>query len=331
MIEKLYVISSESTLPYENIALESWLLHHVEPGECLMYLWQNRHTVVIGKNQNSWNECKIQELEKDGGFLARRLSGGGAVFHDLGNLNFTFLVRKEDYCVTTQTEVILEAVRDCGIQAERTGRNDLVVAGKKFSGNAFYQTGEGCCHHGTILIEADKQNLSKYLQVSKEKLQSKGVASVKSRVTNLVEHKPELTVEQVRQSLIQAFSRVYGREAVPMDKSRIDWEEVKGFERMFSSWEWKYGRRIPFQHQMKRRFSWGDMEIQMEVNEGMIKAAACYSDGLDVWMAQELEQKLTGQRYRPEAVIEAIEQVNTQNRLQQQMKEDIRAWLHEGI
>lgn len=331
MIEKLYVINSESTMPYENIALETWLLRHVEPGECLMYLWQNRRTVVVGKNQNSWNECKIQELEKDGGFLARRLSGGGAVFHDLGNLNFTFLVRKEDYCVKTQTEVILEAVRACGIQAERTGRNDLAVEGKKFSGNAFYQTGEFCCHHGTILVEADKQNMSKYLHVSKEKLQSKGVESVKSRVANLVEHKSELTVEQVRQSLIQAFSRVYGQEARLMDKSRIDWEEVKRLERMFSSWEWKYGRRIPFQHQMKRRFSWGDMEIQMEVNEGIIKAAACYSDGLDVWLAQELEQKLTGQRYRPEAAAEAIEQVQTQNRLQQQMKEDIRVWLRGDV
>ena len=125
-----------------------------------MYLWQNRHTVVIGKNQNCWKECKVNSLENDGGYLVRRLSGGGAVFHDMGNLNFTFMVRQPDYDVEKQQGVILRAVQMLGIHGERTGRNDITVDGRKFSGNAFLQVGEQCYHHGTIMLNANTEDMS---------------------------------------------------------------------------------------------------------------------------------------------------------------------------
>ena len=151
MIQQIQYVISKGTNPYENIALEEYLLQRVSENTCILYLWQNKNTVVIGRNQNCWKECKVTALEEDGGYLARRLSGGGAVFHDLGNLNFTFLVRKVDYDVDRQLEVILTACRMLGIHAEKTGRNDITVDGKKFSGNAFYKTEESCYHHGTLL------------------------------------------------------------------------------------------------------------------------------------------------------------------------------------
>ena len=134
MIEKLYTIESGSLNPYLNMGLEEYLKYHTGREECILYLWQNERTVVIGRNQNAWKECQTEELEGDGGYLARRLSGGGAVFHDLGNLNFTFLVRKENFNVEKQTEVILRAVNSLGIHAEKSGRNDITVDGCKLFG-----------------------------------------------------------------------------------------------------------------------------------------------------------------------------------------------------
>ena len=185
MIERIYLDEAGNTLPYGNLAREACLLEAVGVGECILYLWQNQRTVVIGRNQNAWKECRIEQLEADGGHLVRRLSGGGAVYHDLGNLNFTFLVREEDYDVSRQLEVLVGAVNRLGIHAEKTGRNDVTVDGRKISGNAFYRADGHCYHHGTILIDVDKASLSAYLNVSAAKLRSKGVDSVKARVANL--------------------------------------------------------------------------------------------------------------------------------------------------
>ena len=201
MIHTLTTYESTTTDPYENLAVEEYLTFHVKPGECILYLWQNAHTVVIGRNQNCWKECRVSELEADGGHLVRRLSGGGAVYHDLGNLNFTFCMRKEDADVSRQLQVIIEAVGSFGLTAEKTGRNDVAINGQKFSGNAFYEQEQHCYHHGTLMMNVNKEMLSKYLTVSKEKLQSKGVDSVKSRVTNLVDYIPDLTLEALKKAL----------------------------------------------------------------------------------------------------------------------------------
>ena len=174
--------------PFRNLAIEKNLTFLTQEGQCILYLWQNRRTVVIGRNQNAWKECNVDALLADGGTLARRMSGGGAVFHDLGNLNFSFCVRKEDYDVDRQLEVIRQALRREGIEAIKSGRNDLLADGRKFSGNAFYKSGEFCCHHGTIMIDVKGGDLTKYLNVPESKLKSKGVESVRSRVTNLREH-----------------------------------------------------------------------------------------------------------------------------------------------
>lgn len=322
---------TENTVPYKNLALEEYLTFHAQKGECILYLWQNRHTVVIGKNQNCWKECKVNFLEEDGGFLVRRMSGGGAVFHDLGNLNFTFCVRKEDYDVSRQLDVICKAVEELGLHAEKSGRNDITIDGRKFSGNAFYESNGFCYHHGTILLNVDKANMSKYLNVSKEKLASKSVDSVKSRVANLSEFYPEITVSMMEDKLIQAFGKVYQAPMTPFEKERLDQKELEKNEEIFSSWDWKYGRKIPFTFSMSQRFPWGDIELQLAVNEGVIQEAGVYSDGMDQAFIAKLPQVLKDCPYQEQAMCDTVKKMTVSCQEQLEITENICGLIKENL
>jgi len=205
MIEKLTFVEGTKTSPYENLALEEYLLFQCLEEECILFLWQNEKTVVIGKNQNAWKECFVSRLEEDGVNLVRRISGGGAVYHDLGNLNFTFITRSNHFEVERQMRVIVNAIRNMGICADCSGRNDVLVDGKKISGNAYCRQGEFCYHHGTIMIDVDVWKLSRYLNVPEDKLKSKGVDSVRSRVGNLKDFLPEITIREVKDQILNAF------------------------------------------------------------------------------------------------------------------------------
>ncbi|MBQ1691929.1 MAG: lipoate--protein ligase, partial [Erysipelotrichaceae bacterium] len=163
---KLRVFVSESLDVYHNQAIEKYFLDRIEDDEVILYLWQNDRTIVIGANQDAYGECDIEKLEKDGGHLARRITGGGAVYHDKGNLNFTFITPKALYDLSKQEEVILKALDCLGIKAAKTGRNDLVIDGRKFSGHAYYKGKRSCLHHGTLMLEVDEGRLQDYLRVS---------------------------------------------------------------------------------------------------------------------------------------------------------------------
>ena len=297
MIEKIYVYNSTCVDPYFNIATEKFLLESVSEGCCILYLWQNQNTVVIGRNQNAWAECRTSLLEEEGGKLARRLSGGGAVFHDLGNLNFTFLVRDEDFDVDRQLSVIQTACASIGLTAEKSGRNDLLVNGYKFSGNAFYHTQGHAYHHGTLLVDADMEKLSRYLTPSKAKLQAKGVASVRSRVTNLKVLAPELTCQTMAVHMQDAFEKVYGHNAEKITLSGEDVKKIRDYTEQLESWEWLYGPRLPFTFSCEERFSWGSISLQLQVESGHIKTAQVYSDAMDWEIADEVSKALIGCRF----------------------------------
>ena len=306
MIEKLATYESGSFDPFLNLATEQHLLETVEGGCCLLYLWQNQNTVVIGRNQNPWAECRTSLLEEEGGFLARRLSGGGAVFHDLGNLNFTFLVPTEDYDLGRQQRVLLEACRSFGIPAELSGRNDLTADGRKFSGNAFYHNGPRSYHHGTIMLDVDREKLSRYLTPAKAKLESKGVPSVRSRVVNLRELCPELTVPALKSALVAAFEGVYGLKSVPRIFTDTDQKRVGSLRETYSSWAWRFGQKLPFTWRVEGRCPWGGVELQLIVDEGVVTAARVYTDAMDHSLATRLEEALRGVSFQKEAVRQAL-------------------------
>ena len=306
MIDTLQIYIARSFDPYENLAVEKYLLDTVPENACTLYLWQNENTVVIGKNQNAWKECRVQQLADDGGRLARRLSGGGAVYHDLGNLNFTFLIHKADYDISRQLDVILKALELLGIQAEKSGRNDLHADGRKFSGNAFYETGDRCYHHGTLMVQVDREQLGKYLQVSASKLKSKGVASVQARVVNLTELKPGLTISQLKQALIDAMGLVYGAKATVWPKTAIDRNQVEMYRQHYASDEFRLGRNIPFTWELEHRFPWGEIQLQCEANGGKIQQLQVYSDAMDASLAQWLKDALKDCTFSSKAMAERL-------------------------
>ncbi len=310
MIKRIRYIISKDFNPYNNLALEEYLLNYVKEEECILYLWQNEKTVVIGKNQNAWKECKIRELEEDGGRLVRRLSGGGAVFHDLGNLNFTFLVHKDNYDLDKQLEVIIQAVKNLDIHAKKTGRNDITVEGRKFSGNAFYRSGNRSYHHGTILISVDMNNLSKYLNVSRDKLMSKGVESVKSRVINLKEYNPNLDIDRMKEELLHAFGEVYGCELTPIDQEELDEQEMKVLAEKFSSWDWIFGKKMEWTYSMDRRFSWGNIDFNFAVESGRISRCVIYSDAMDTWFAEYIPDYLQDCLFTSEHILERLNKIS---------------------
>ena len=292
MIGRIAIYESEGFDPHRNLAIEQHLLETVLGGCCLLYLWQNERTVVIGRNQNAWAECRTTQLFGDGGRLARRLSGGGAVYHDRGNLNFTFLMREEDYDLSRQLSVIRRACALCGIETELSGRNDVLADGRKFSGNAFYHHEGRAYHHGTLLIDVDAEAMGRYLSPSKAKLEAKGVESVRSRVVNLKELNPAITVDMLKAAMKQAFREVYDLPLCSppvLDEARI--EELAAH---YASDAWLFGQKLPFTLRCEQRFPWGGIELQLFVDRGVIQSAAVYTDDMDPETAPTLREALIG-------------------------------------
>lgn len=295
---KLQFIVSDQTEPYWNIAVENFL---VESAECVtLYLWRNRRTVVIGQNQNPYSEVNVEVLEADGGFLMRRKTGGGAVYHDDGNLNFSFVVPKALYDQQRQFSVIQRAVESFGLHTELSGRNDILAEGRKFSGNAFSKGRVNDLHHGTLLISGDMSDLAHYLKPKPAKLQKHGVASVRSRVVNLAELNPAITPESIAPRLKEAFLSEYSEYSENSENSDfseiIKRPEVRALHDHFASPEWKYGRWRTFTAQHSAQFDWGGVELALTVDEsrGIITDVQLASDALDLAAIDEARQQLVG-------------------------------------
>lgn len=277
---------------WKNLAVDEWFLDHLPEGALLLYFYVNENAVIIGKNQNPWRECDLTAMDRDNVQLVRRISGGGAVYHDTGNLNFSFLAGRERYDERRQFELILRAVRSLGIPCEFSGRNDLLAEGRKFSGNAFCRRGQNCQHHGTLLVDAALTRLERYLKPDPRKLKAKGVASVRSRVCNLKEFCPALTVEALRNALEDAYRSAYGSCEV--------WEPdpagLAAYYEKHRSWEWRMGKTPPFDLQVGDRFPWGGVELLFTLEGGLVTGLEVYSDAMDAALPERLREFLLGRR-----------------------------------
>lgn len=322
---KTKIVLSDVYDPWHNLAVEEFLFHKVEKNQVILYLWQNQNTVVIGRNQNAWKECRCTKLESDGGKLARRLSGGGAVFHDLGNLNFTFIMDRSLYDLHKQLQVILEGTKKLGIHAEFTGRNDLTVDGKKFSGNAFYFEGDKAYHHGTVLIDVDVEKVSTYLQVSKEKMIAKGVDSVQSRITNLRNYLPELTMDDMKETLKQSFQELYGESPEPLLIKDTNYD-LKELYAKYSSWDWLYGKTPQFDVVFEIRFPWGGIDLGLTLRNGRITESKIYSDAMNANLIEQISSSLVNCLLKSESLLQALDSLEVASE-DKQVIEDMKNWL----
>ena len=307
---------SETFDPWFNLATEDWIFRDMDPDTKVLFLWRNDKTVVIGRFQNPWTECNTQKMDEFGIKLARRQSGGGAVFHDLGNTNFTFMSSKESFDKAQNNKIITSALKKFGLNASPSGRNDILVetpdGEKKISGSAFKETKDRSFHHGTVLINADMSQLGLYLNPNIKKLQSKGITSVRARVVNIKELNNEITHENLCQSIIEEFFKVHGGQC---DIEILDHEYLKNIPALnehflkMSDWNWRFGEAPQFNHQMTERFDWGLVEVHLDVHKAQVEKVQIFSDSLHPEMIEHLMASLTKIPYTSEAFISAITKV----------------------
>lgn len=301
MSNKFYI--SDSQDGWRNLAVDEYFIDTVGEEDMLLYFYINGGAVIIGRGQNPWVECNLSAMERDGVQLVRRITGGGAVFHDAGNLNFSFIAGEKIYNLERQLGMILNAVRSLGIPCDFSGRNDLLADGKKFSGNAFCQRGPIRQHHGTLLINADLSRLQNYLNVDPRKLQAKGAKSVRSRVCNLNEYVADLNCEKMLCALTKAFREEYGEFET---LSNLDEAALIPYIQKQRSEEWRLGKTPRFDLEIENRFPWGNVQLLLTLRQNRVDELDVYSDAIDVDLAREIHNRLMDVKFGSRSMAEAL-------------------------
>lgn len=316
-MSKIKVFLSDSFNPHLNLATEEWIFHNLDPSTQILFLWRNEETVVVGRNQNPWSECNLTKMKDDKVHLARRTTGGGAVFHDLGNTNFTFLSPKDGYKRENNIHIILQALKTFGIQGEASGRNDLLIpfddGPRKFSGSAYREKNDRAFHHGTLLLNADLTRLANYLTPNPKKLKAKGKESVRARVVNLSEVSSLVNHEKIVQAFIQSFEEFYKSKAeieMLTMTSLQQIPELKGQYERLSSFNWLYGQTLEFSHKMDEYLSFGFFDFQFKVEDAVIQELQIFTDCLYPNLIDELSAALRGRTYTGESVRDAFKIVH---------------------
>jgi len=307
----LYIVNNSHN-PYLNLAVEEYFLKNFDD-ECFI-LWQNSPCIVIGKNQNALSEINIDFVKQNNIIVVRRLSGGGAVFHDLGNINFTFITNKDkndsiDFSKFTQP--IITALKGLSINAEFSGRNDITMDGKKFSGNAQYYYKNRVLHHGTLLFSGNLTDLSEALKAKPQKFEDKSVKSVASRVTNISQHlHTPMTVLEFKDYLQDHIMKANNiKEVYELTDSDIQNIEKLAVER-YSTWQWNFGSSPDYSYSNAKRLPGGTVEVNMNVENGIIHDIRIFGDFFGVKDVSDIENALKGTRHFESDIREVLGKYN---------------------
>ncbi|PIE00035.1 MAG: lipoate--protein ligase, partial [Acidobacteria bacterium] len=313
------------TDPHINLALEEYCLRNLDPEQDYLLFYINEPSIIVGRFQNTLEEINQNYVEKKGIHVVRRISGGGAVYHDAGNLNFSFITRyaKNNLLNFKKfTEPVIRTLKTMGIDAELSGRNDILVNGKKISGNAQYATRTSMLSHGTLLFDSDMETLVRALNVSEEKIVSKALKSVRSRVINIRECMQKCAIEaregiahrvtdieMLKTRLLETVFAPFG-EIRTCPLSQEQWQAVYDLAATkYRSWEWNFGKSPKFNLQRKYRFLIGQVDTRIQVESGVMTAVKMYGDFLGSGDVQELETLLTGQEFRKDTLLQCLEGV----------------------
>lgn len=304
MYKKLYYIHNKSTNPFYNLALEEYILT-TKQNMSFLILWQNNNTVVIGNNQNALEEINLDFIEKNGVFVVRRTTGGGAVYHDMGNVNFSFITEldeSEGFTINDFTRPVIKALSDIGVTAQADGRNDITIDGLKISGNAQRIYKGRILHHGTLLFDSDIKKLADALKVRPEKFLSKSTKSVKSRVGNISSFlKEKMTVDEFISSLAASFSK-----DTPMEDYILTDEDQKAVEKLaaekYSRPEWTFRTVQPMDIKCSAKFDGGLIDIMLSIKDNKISQCKIFGDFMSLTDALPLEEALVGTTFSPEAI-----------------------------
>ena len=281
----------ETTDPYRNLAIEEYLFLHSE--DDVLILWQNEPTVVIGKNQNAYAEIALDVLRSRGVHVARRITGGGAVYHDLGNVNYSLIATGQgDLDFAYFTAPMIRALESLGVHAELSGRNDLLVDGKKISGSAQHASGNRVLHHGTLLFDSDLEALAAILKVDEEKLRAKSIRSVRSRVTNIRPYlREDCDVHSFIKRLLSYFQATYALEELPMPTGEV----LEALCARNRSEEWLFPERELLSHyhlSKKQRYPFGTVEVMLDMQNEILRSVCIQGDFFGTRPIAELEERL---------------------------------------
>ncbi|MGG1550645.1 lipoate--protein ligase [Paenibacillus ferrarius] len=301
------------TDPRINLAIEEYALRELPAEESYLLFYINEPSIIIGKNQNTIEEINPDYVKAHGLHVVRRLSGGGAVYHDLGNLNFSFITKDDGdsfHNFRKFTAPVVDALGKLGVQAELTGRNDLQVGERKISGNAQFSTKGRMFSHGTLLFDSEMENVVSALKVDPDKIQSKGIKSIRSRVANIAEflHEP-LTMAAFRSKLLTSIFGTEEEAQIPVYKlTEADWRRIRQIsEERYANWDWNYGKSPKSTIQQAKRIEGvGKIDVRMTIEEGSIAAVKIYGDFFGASDVAELEARLTGVRYEESAIRERL-------------------------
>ncbi|MBX9957811.1 lipoate--protein ligase [Peribacillus simplex] len=328
----LFIDNKGITDPRINLAIEEYALKHLNIDETYLLFYINRPSIIIGRNQNTIEEINSDYVDEKGITVVRRLSGGGAVYHDLGNLNFSFITKDDGdsfHNFKKFTEPVVETLEKLGIHAELSGRNDILAEGKKISGNAMFSTKGRMFSHGTLLFQSEMDHIVSALKVKKDKIESKGIKSIRSRVGNIADFlKEPMSVEEFRSFLLQNIFKDTGK-VTEYVLTETDWEKIHEIsEDRYQNWEWNYGKSPKFNLQNSHRFPVGSVDIRLEVNRGIIENCKIYGDFFGVGEVADIERKLTGTRYEKEAISRVLDEIDVRHYFGNVTKEEILALIY---
>ncbi len=287
-------LESKSRDPYFNLALEEYVFEKLDQNEEYFMLWQNDNTIVVGKYQNTAQEINQAFVDENHIRVARRLSGGGAVYHDKGNLNFTFIVSEKDHGLQFSQFIqpVIRALAKLGIHAEFTGRNDITIDGKKISGNSQYVKRGRIMHHGCILVDSNLTNVSEALRPKEAKFESKSAKSVAARVTTINACSPkEITVDVFKKTLADEVLQGGGAREYTLSDAEIE-EIEKLADEKYRTWEWNYGKSGNYNYEKSQRYDFGTVEIYATVREGILQEVKIHGDFFGNGEISDLEEAL---------------------------------------